>query len=511
MNKNKEGCIYMEPKKDFYENDLENVFSYWYDQENLRRNTIKKTAEVFSMMYHNIEGRINREKSLKDMGYELIDGRSNYKSLVVFEKDTKPLFDEFDKMENGSKLKTALTNFKKALALTSFKKIGNKDIENMEQGKVGKQEMNTIVDSVIMIKDNIKNDKNASVILDNMMKQPSFKKEFDSASQRADDIKKLKDNISDNHFVEWIKDMGSYYGVKSIEHSIEKNDKDAIQYRKEIMPELEGFSALMDRLNLSDDKNNTSYSLKFTDIELKGIEKLKAVIDEYKVNKIEFDNLKNNGLDLSKPISIDDLPIIKNKSVNNAPSIAIDDIPLVKTKSDSHYRESLNQVEFNFNIIENSKDSSYSIRERVRDMAYIKREIERLPSQVDNPNDEIKIAYYKKSMMNSDIAMLVDMEGLKGSFEQLKNNGAFQHLKNNFKDVPETSKTPYSPSMKEYENSLEKITEWVDRVEAKHGKSGIPLFDEAEKSAFNNYKQIASSYKQYKEDQSLKSNNMLTV
>lgn len=501
----------MEPKNDFYKNDLENVFSYWNKDNNLRRNTIKKTAEVFSMIYHNIEGRINREKSLKDMGYELIDGSSNYKSLVVFEKDTKPLFDEFDKMENGSKLKTALTNFKKALALTSFKKIGNQDIENMKQGKVGKQEMNTIVDSVVMIKDNIKNDKDASVILDNMMKQPSFKKEFDIASQRADDIKHLKGSIENNHFVDWVKDMGAYYGVSSIKSSILKNDENSIEYRKDLAPELEKMSSLLDRLNLSDNANNTAYSLQFTDIDLKRIEKLKDVVDEYKINKIEFTNLNNSSLDLSKPISIDDLPIIKNKSVNNAPSIAIDDIPLVKTKSDSHYRESLDKVEFNFNIIENSKDSSYSIRERVRDMAFIKKEIERLPSQVDNPNDEIKIAYYKKSMVNSDIAMLVDMEGLKGSFEQLKNNGAFQHLKNNFKDVPETSKNPYSPSMKEYENSLEKITEWVDRVEAKHGKSGIPLFDEAEKSAFNNYKQIASSYKQYKEDQSLKSNNMLTV
>lgn len=501
----------MEPKNDFYKNDLENVVSYWDKNESLGRNTIKKTAEVFSMIYHNIEGRINREKSLKDMGSELIDGSNNYKSLVVFEKDTKPLFDEFDQMENGSKLKTALTNFKKALALTSFKKIGNQDIENMEQGKVSKQAMNTIVDSVIMIKDNIKNDKDASIILDNMMKQPSFKTEFDIASQRADDMNKLKENIKDNHFVEWMKDIGSYYGVNSIRHSIEKNDKNAIEYRKEIMPELEGFSALLERLNLSDDKNKTSYSQKFTDTELKGIEKLKSVIDEYKINKIEFDNLKDSKLDLSQSIPIDSLPIIKNKSINNTPSIAIDDIPVVKNKGDLHYRDSLDNIEINFNRIENSKDSAYSIRERVRDMAFIKSDIERLPSQVDNPNDEIKIAYYKKSIMNSDIAMLADMDGLKGSFEQLKNNGAFQHLKTNFKDVPETAKNSYSPSMKDYENSLEKITEWVDRFESKHGKSGIPLFDESEKAAFNNYKQIASSYKQYKEEQSLKSNNMLTV
>jgi hypothetical protein len=159
---------HIENKAEFYKNDAENVVTYWQKQEDLGRNSLKNTAETFAMIFNNIEGRINRDKSLKEMGKELISAGQDYKSINVFENDMKPLFDELDNNTNGSKIKTFLTNFKKAVGLTSFKKHGLADVKALENGSLSSLQINTIVNAVVLLKDNIEKDVDATNILEIM-------------------------------------------------------------------------------------------------------------------------------------------------------------------------------------------------------------------------------------------------------------------------------------------------------------------------------------------------------
>lgn len=477
----------MEKKPDFYKNDAENIVTYWQKQERTGISTPKTTADTFAMIFNNVEGRINRDKSLKEMGGEIISSGQNYKSINVFENDMKPLFTELDNNENGSKIKTFLTNFKKAVGLTSFKKHGLADVKALEAGTLSPLQINTIVNATVILKDNIEKDVDATAILDNMKKTPAFKKEFDLVNQREADLKEFKENTVDNHFVDWMQDMAKFYGVKDITKIPEGNDRASIEYREKVLPEMDKMLDLVDRLTLSDNKNNDIFSLKLSDQEHRKLADLKDQLHDYRDNKKNF--TADFGIN-TNTTAIDEVPF--EAVVSNA-----------KLKNNTAYTTELNYVESMYDGLSQHVEG-YPVSRQIMDMVQLKSTIDSLPNNVGDTTDALKIASFKDKIANNDFILLDEFNSAKQSFEHLKNNGDLKGVKNNFKDLGENVNKSF------IERDLQKITDIVSKIEKKHGLDGVPLFSETDKIQFSDLKVVADSFKKHQQ-QHVKNENKLTT
>lgn len=474
----------MENKSDFYKNDAENIVSYWQKRQEQGLDGVKRTAKTLAMIFNNVEGRINRDKALKDMGKEVISASQDYKSINVFENDMKPLFEELDNNDNGSKIKTFLTNFKKAVSLTSFKKHGLADVRSLENDSLNTLQINTIVNATVILKENIEKDVDATAILENMKKSPAFKKEFDLVHQRESDLKEFKENTVDNHFVEWMKDMGKFYGVKDITKIPEGNDRLSVEYREKVLPEMDKMLALVDRLTLSDNKNNNTFSLSLTDQEHRKLADLKDQLHDYR------DNRKNFTPDVAV-----NTPNVTEVLFESAITKQANDI--VSYKSELKYVETMYESLAQY-------VPGYPISRQIMDMIQLKSSIDQLPNNAGDATDALKIANFKDKIANNDFILLDEFNTAKQSFDKLKNNGDLKDVKTNFKDLDSKIDKNF------IDRDLKTISNLVSKIEKKHGIEGIPLFNETDKITFSDLKVVADSYKKHQQ-QTVKNDNKLSV
>jgi hypothetical protein len=477
---------YMEKQPDFYKNDADNVVSYWQKREGQGVNDLRTTAKTLAMIFNNVEGRINRDKALKEMGKELISAGQDYKSINVFENDMKPLFEELDNNTNGSKIKTFLTNFKKAVSLTSFKKHGLADVKALENNSLSTLQINSIVNATVILKENIEKDVDATAILENMKKSPAFKKEFDLVHQREADLKEFKENTVDNHFVEWMKDMGKFYGVKDITKIPEGNDRLSIEYREKVLPEMDKMLALVDRLTLSDNKNNNTFSLSLTDQEHRKLADLKDQLHDYR------DNKKNFTPD-----------VVNTPKVSVVTEVPFESTVTKKANDIVSYKAELKYVEAMYEGL-TQHVPGYPISRQIMDMVQFKSSIDQLPNNVSDSTDALKIANFKDKIANNDFILLDEFNTAKQSFDKLQNNGNLKDVKNNFKDLNEKLDKTY------IERDLKTISDLVTKIEKKHGLSGVPLFSETDKITFSDLKVVADSYKKHQQ-QTVKNDTKLSV
>lgn len=488
----------MENKKDFYNGDAKNISDHWFEnQERFKatNNFYQKAADLFSNIFNDSYGRINRKDAMIEMGKHIIGSSEKYHTLNSFENEIKPMYDSLDKYEGGSKIKTFLTSMKKAFALNDFKHRGLSDLDKISDGTINSRfDINRIVDSIIVMKPEIDKDEVATSILNKMLNEPKFNIEFESKLQRDADLKSFRRLTNEDHLQDWMSGMAKFYGVNSLTKVLPTSHEWGEDYKDIVVPELDKNLALLRRMDLNDNaKGAYTLSHHLSDDEARQYRDLRDKLEEYALSKKEvygneIEAVKNNvKIDVSQPISIDDIPSV-----------------ISKTKNDYHYRDVLDNVEFAYDRFD-KPHSSLSAHHAVMHMAHVKADIDRLPSKAEDPSDALKIAYYKDAVLKSDTGMMVEFGELRKYHENLKNNGVFNKLINDPKTLDSKILDNYNTS------ALEKIVNLVDRVEAKHGKAGIPIYNEVETIGFDNYQLIAKSYKEYKNNQELKSDKKLTV
>ena len=489
----------MENKTDFYKGDAKNIVEYWNANINKNKDSNgsshKKEAEFFSKIYNNVEGRINRKEAMLEMGKFIITSSQRYHALNSFEGEMKPFFEALDKYEESSKMRSWLTSMKKAFALNDFKIRGLSDLQKVSDGTIHSNfDINRIVDSILVMKPEIDKDEVATSIFNQMLTEPKLKAEIEGKVQRDADLKEFRELTNDNHFTDWMSGLAKFYGINSLTTVLPSSHDWGQDYKDLAVPELDKALALLKRMDMNESgvgSYTTSHLL--NDEESKKYRDLRDKLEEYAFNKKEvygneIEVLKESAdFDFSQPIAIDDIPS-----------------GATKAKNDSHYRDTLDKVEFAYDRFDNPHPS-LSAHHAVMYMSHVKGDIDRLPSQAEDPSDALKIAFYKDAVLKSDTGMMVEFKDLRNYYENLKNNGVFTKLINDPKNLDSKIMDHYNTEV------LEKIVNLVDRVETKHGKAGIPIYNELETIGFNNYQLIAKSYKEHKNNQELKLDKKLTV
>ncbi len=438
-------------KQDFFKNDSNNIFEYWYKKFN-NDNSYNETAKYFKTIFENKEQRENRNEALKNISSEIVDVNQTYTSILSFDNFIKPLFEKFDELEGGAKFKDCLMRFKKSACLHSFKKKGLSDLERIENGNISEQEVKNITSSIYHLNDLIVKDENANNILKKMLSVDTFKKSYDEVSSRLDNIKELKSQIQDNHFIESIKDLNLYHKVNKNFKIPEGNDFLSIDYREKVMPEIDKMISLLDNTDLTS----------FSEEEIKSISKINDFLYPYKIAKEEY---------FSKNESLNNIVIESSK--NNI-DFKINNVE-VNYKSDLDYANSLYKSYTN-----KDNEQKFSKSRNLVDFDTLNTLIEKLPSNVQDSNDLIKILSLKDSIKNNDYVILNEMN-------KITSNGYFEHLKNN----PLKKIEPFSHEF-DYHKKIESI---VSKIEDKYGFNGLPLFDDKERDNFFALKKISDNFK----------------
>jgi hypothetical protein len=494
----------MENKKDFYKGDAINILEYWNTNKEKYKDDndgyYKKAAEFFSNIFNDVAGRINRKEAMIEMGKDIVMSSQRYNSLNSFEGEMKPLFEALDKYEEASTMKKWLTSMKKIHALNDFKKRGLSDLENISNGTIHSNfEINRIVESIFVMKSDIDKDEMATSIFNKMSTEPKIKTEFEGKMQRDADLRHFRELIHDNNLTDWMSGIAKFYGINSLTTVLPLSHEWGEDYKDLVVPELDKDLAVLKRMDMKNAEFGTAgygtyvISHSLTDDEIIKYKELRDTLEEYAFNKKEVYGNEIEAVkeavefDFSQPMSIDDIPASEPKS-----------------KNDSYYRDTLDNVEFAYDRFDNPHPS-LSAHHAVMHMAHVKADIDRLPSQAEDPSDALKIAFYKDAVLKSDTGMMVEFGALRKYHENLRNNGVFTKLVNDPKNIDSKIMDRYNTEV------LEKIVNLVDRVESKHGKAGIPIYNEVETIGFDNYQLIAKSYKEYKNNQELKAVKKLTV
>ncbi len=453
-------------KQDFFKNDLNNIFEYWYDKFN-NNYSYDETAKYFKTIFENKEERENRNEALKNISSEIVYSKESYTSILSFDNFIKPLFEKFEELEGGNKFKDFLIRYKKSACLHSFKKKGLSDLEKIENGNLSENEIKKISTSIYYLNDLILKDENANNIFNKMLSNDTFKKSYNEVSSRLENIKELKSQIQDNHFIDSIKSFNLYYKVNKNFKIPEGNDILSIDYREKIMPEIDKMINLLENTDLTS----------FSEEEIKAVSKINDFLYPYKIAKEEY---------LSKNESLNNIVI---ESPKNNIDFKINNFE-VDYKADLDYANSLYKSYTN-----KENEQKFSKSRNLIDFDSLNTLIERLPSNVQDSNDLIRILSLKDSIKNNDYVILNEMN-------KITSNGFFDHFKNNsLKDVkPFTHEFDY----------LKKIESIVSKIENKHGFNGIPLFDDKERDNFFALKKISDNFKLLNKTD-LNNNNTLTL
>lgn len=471
----------MENKKDFFKGDAENVYEYWLKKYETHSITDKDTAKFLNMLYKNEEGRANSSLYLNLMAKDIMDSKNSYKSINGFEDDEliKGVFKNLEDLENGNYLKKYLTNIKMYSCLENFKKDGEKDIEKINNGSlnVSNGGVDFILNAIIKLKDLIKKDPEASNLLDKFLLNKEFKEEYEMVDQRAKDLKELKNNIKDNHFIDWVNDMNKFYGIDCFKEIPAGNDIKSVDYRNTILPEIEKMKSLLDRVNLSESKNKEIYSINVSDSDIKGIDKIREMLVGYNSAKKEYE-----------------------RTIGNSVSSIVDS-PSVVQEIDSKYKSDLSYIEIAFDKV-GKKADGYSLNSRVIDTVMFKELIKSLPFEGVDATDTLKIQHYKESIKNNDLILLDDFNNLNKNIDSLKSYGFFNEFTGGFKNIEKNTGSYH------IKKDLSSINEIVERIEKKHGIGGLPDFDAKDTFKFMEYKKLADQYKEYQKKEVKKENKL---
>lgn len=455
----------MDKEKDFFNNDNYEIYEYW--EKNNKSSNIKDTIRYFTMIFNNVENRINRDTALKEFAKYIVTAGNNYTSINSFSNDNLYYNQEFDKIEKGHIYKNSLKKFKEFDCVSQFKKNGHKDLNLLNSGEIKPSYFKEIILAISTLKDKIIKDEKAKEIFDGMMLNEKFKKEFDNVEQKKIDIKEMKENLKDNHFKEWTKDMEIYYKTKG--NIPEGNDVLSVEYRNKVMPEIDKMANLIKRL---DSTGKDSYSTVFSIEEQEKIKNIRFFIEDYELKKTNLEIIDNQ---------LNHVKIPFNKKQEFYKHLESD--------NDFEYKDNLKFLSLQYNNINRSIEG-YPLNRQIIDMTILKKQIEKLPNKVDSETDNLLIFDLKSKINNNDYILLNDFNNTIKNIEILKSDGFLRNSKIYFNNINDFNKNYV-------ERELKSITEIVTRIENKHGVNGLPLFEEIDKFKFMEYKSISDSYKKY--------------
>lgn len=455
----------MDKEKDFFNNDNYEIYEYW--EKHNKSSNIKDTIRYFTMIFNNVENRINRDTALKEFAKYIVTAGNNYTSINSFQNDNLDYNQEFDKMEKGHIYKNSLKDFKEFDCVNQFKKNGNKDLNLLNSGEIKPSYFQEMILAISTLKDKIFKDEKAKEIFDEMMLNEKFKKEFDNVDQKKLDIKEMKENLKDNHFKEWTKDIENYYKTKG--NIPEGDDVLSVEYRNKVMPEIDKMANLIKRL---DSTGKDNYSTVFSIEEQEKIQDIRFFIEDYETKKM-------NSKIQYKP----NQDFINNQS-------KIEEVnKKVESNNNIEYKDDLKFLGLQYNNL-NRNIEGYSLDRQIIDMTMLQQQIERLPNKVDSDTDNLLISDLKSKINNNDYILLNDFNNTMKNIESLKSDGVLRNAKIDFNNINDFNKSYV-------ERDLKSITEIVTKIENKHGVNGLPLFDEIDKFKFMEYKAISDSYKKY--------------
>lgn len=460
----------MENKKDFFNGDALEIIDYIDRQKKSNNNyNVSFIAKYFKDIFDNKENRKNKSEALKIIVDDLVGSRQSYKSIIAFKDEIKDLFKEFDKYEDSKKYKSLLINFKEHACLNDFKKTAKKDLELLNSGEINNKSLNIMVDSIFLIKDAVNNDENASSILNDMLLNNSFKISYEQATQRSIDIKELKNNILDNSFEEWVSGMGDFYGIKPMTKIPTGDTRSAIEYRENVIPEIDKMVVLLDKFNTNKNTlKKASFDASFTIEEQEKMERLFLKLEEYKENKSVYES--KNGLLNNKEM--------KNFKINDSSEVY----------NDIKYKDDLKFFSLQYNNIIKGADR-FTVDQQINEMTMLKSQIDKLPIEVSSMDDQLLITDLKYKIKNDDYILLDNFNNATKNIDSLKSNGLLNGGRLNIENINGDNYI---------ERDLKQIEDMVDSIDKKYGSSYSPLFNDIDKFKFMEYKQISDTYKKHK-------------